>query len=173
MKIALFLCTFFSFLFAFDIQDLKLLQKNYISGKFTQIKQISGFKNELKSNGFFELKDRTLFWNMQEPLKSSIKIDSNGIFELVDSKWVKNSRDYDKGLFLDIIDLNFANLAKNFDMNLSGDSKKWELLLTPKGQMLKKIFKNITIKGSNFVEEIILIENNGDSTKDIFYDIRF
>ncbi|RDU73641.1 outer membrane lipoprotein carrier protein LolA [Helicobacter aurati] len=158
-------------LFGFGLHDLQELKQENIQGKFTQHKSIVGFPNELTSEGSFQIKQQTLYWNVHKPIQSHIKINQQGIFEYKDSQWIQQTKNYDKGLFLDIITFNIDNLQKNFTMNLQGDKTQWELTLQPKNIWLQKIFTSIKISGAKTIHQIILEEKNGDTTRNVFYQI--
>lgn len=170
MKTFLIFFVFFAQIFAFELSDLEKIKHENISGKFSQIKKITGFERAIQSSGAFHIKNRTLFWHTQKPLDSQIKITSEGIFALQGDSWVKTSQSYDKGLFLSIINLDFAALRENFELHLSGDENAWILVLNPKG-LIKNIFENIEIRGDSRVNRILLIEKNGDSTLNIFSEV--
>lgn len=161
-------------LLAFGINDLSEIKKNNIEGDFTQIKKISGFRNEIKSSGNFSIANDELLWHTKKPIESIVKLTSEGIFSLQNTQnlqdfavWVKTSQNYDRSLFLSIMKLDFDELKKNFDFQITGDKNAWNLTLTPKG-IIKNIFQSIKIGGGEFVKNIVLIEVNGDSTENKF-----
>jgi hypothetical protein len=67
-------------------------------------------------------------------------------------------------LFLDVLKGNHSGLARNFDLQLSGDAKAWTLALTPTSLLLKQVFSRIDISGGELVERIELHETQGDRT---------
>lgn len=89
------LCGFFvGFIEAFSLEDLqdnikKSLSGKTMQGKFTQEKQLKGFSNAIKSFGTFSLvhensqesEEKTLFWEIHSPIKSTIKITPKGVFQ--------------------------------------------------------------------------------------------
>lgn len=154
-----------------ELGDLERLRKAFISGDFTQIKKVSGFSKDIISSGVFSLKDKTLFWEIQKPISQVIKINQDGVFVLENHQWIKQDKAYDKGLFLDIVELRFSNLEKNFSISVSGESNQWYIELMPKNVLIKKIFKRIVIRGEEVVKEIELIETNNDSTRNIFSSV--
>lgn len=161
-------------LVAFGIDDLSGIKKNNIEGDFTQIKKISGFRNEIKSSGAFSIANNELLWHTKKPIVSIVKLTSEGIFShqnpqnLQDSTaWVKVSQNYDRSLFLSVMKLDFDELKKNFDFHIDGDKNAWNLTLTPKG-IIKNIFQSIKISGGESVKNIVLTEANGDTTENQF-----
>lgn len=155
-------------IWAFGIDDLSEIKKENISGDFKQIKNISGFSSEITSSGSFSIANNEILWHTKKPIVSSVKITSEGIF-LQDSQnnWVKSSQHYDKSLFLNIMKLDFKALESNFDFVIKGNKNAWNLKLLPKG-IIKNIFKSIEIRGGEFVQSVVLIEQNNDRTENIF-----
>lgn len=149
-------------LWALQSKDLINLHKNKTNANFTLIKKLKGFEKPLVSLGEFSIKDNELYYIVTSPINSVMKINKEGIFYEDKGVFKKSEGNYDKGFFLALINLDFEELEKNFNINLSGDEKKWQVLLEPKNMWLKKIFTHIIIKGGVNVECIELLEINGD-----------
>lgn len=169
MKIISFFIIFFisvSNIFAFSINELeKVMVNDNIYGNFNQEKIIAGFPKPVITGGQFSIKNKELMWITEKPRKSSIKINAEGIFSLSNNGiWSKIQGQYDKSMFLDIVNMNFKKISSIFDIDLSGSSKNWTMILNPKTHIAGKIFKNIIIQGGNFVSSIEIIEENGDKT---------
>ena len=158
MKIFVVICVILSQIWAFSIDDLSSIKRDNIKGDFVQSKRLRGFKNALVSYGSFFIINNELFWDTTKPVISHIKITSDGIFSLQNGEWVQTSQNYDRGLFLSIIKLDFET---------SGDIYAWQLVLLPKG-LLKNIFRKIEISGGKFVNRVVLVESNGDFTENTF-----
>ncbi len=176
MKIISFIFIFFmSFynLYAFSLNDLeKIMVHDNINGSFKQEKIITGFPNPIISNGKFIIKNKELLWITEKPRASSIKINVDGIFSLSkDNQWVKIQGQYDKSIFLDIVNMNLKKINSIFEIELSGSAEKWIMNLIPKTHIAGKIFKKIIINGSRYVASIEIIEENSDKTKMIFSNI--
>lgn len=167
MKIFVVICVILSQIWAFSIDDLSSIKRDNIKGDFVQSKRLRGFKNALVSYGSFSIINNELFWDTTKPVISHIKITSDGIFSLQNGEWVQTSQNYDRGLFLSIIKLDFEKLKDSFDFETSGDIYAWQLVLLPKG-LLKNIFRKIEISGGKFVNRVVLVESNGDFTENIF-----
>ena len=167
MKILVAICVILSQIWAFSIEDLSNIKRDNIKGDFVQSKRLRGFKNALVSYGSFSIINNELFWDTTKPTISHIKITSEGIFTLQNNEWVQTSQNYDRGLFLSIIRLDFEKLKDSFDFEISGDIYAWQLVLLPKG-LLKNIFRKIEISGGKFVNRVLLVESNGDFTENTF-----
>ena len=169
MKIVSFLFIFFisvSNIFAFSVNELeKVMVNDNINGEFHQEKIISGFPNPILTSGQFSIKNKELLWITEKPRNSSIKINTDGIFSLSSNGvWSKIQGQYDKSMFLDIVNMNFKKINSIFDIDLLGSSNSWVMKLKPKTHIAGKIFKSIIIKGGVFVSSIEIVEKNGDKT---------
>ena len=153
-------------IFAFSINDLEQVMVNdNINGSFNQEKIIAGFPKPVITGGQFSIKNKELLWITKKPRKSSIKINAEGIFSLSSNgAWSKIQGQYDKSMFLDIVNMNFKKLNSIFDIN-------WIMNLKPKTNIAGKIFKNIIIKGGVFVSSIEIIEENSDKTIMKFFNV--
>ena len=172
MRILLSFLAVCGLIFGLEFSDLDLKTDN-ISGKFNEEMILGGFDEPIKSGGEFEIKNKELIWHIKEPTINSVKIGSEGIFNLENGEWIlqKNSL-MDKELFLAIFSLDFDRLKKDFDIDLVGEKSAWELNLTPKSLLFKEIFKNITIKGGEIVREIAITNAQGDETRTLFSDVK-
>ncbi|MCR4942551.1 MAG: outer membrane lipoprotein carrier protein LolA [Campylobacter sp.] len=170
MKKILCFLAFFGFAFGLEISELAHLKVSEFDGKFEQSKNIKNFSKPIKSEGNFTFKNKELFWNTQKPVVNSVKISSEGTFALIDGKWIKSQKDYDKNLFLNIINFDTDALKKDFDIEVGGEKNDWEMLLKPKNIWLKKIFESIKIAGGKKPKSIKMLEINGDTSEILFYE---
>lgn len=167
------LCLAILSLYGFKLEDLKDIKRDNIKGEFIQSKRVVGFSNEIKSSGEFSIKDNILLWQTKKPIENTIKITKDGIFTLRDSKWIETSQNYDKSLFLSVVNLDFEALENNFEIEISGSKDAWNLSLKPKGVILAKIFDYINISGGEYVKSIVLKEQSGDLTTNSFSNVKF
>lgn len=182
------LCGFFvSFIEAFSLEDLqdnikKSLSGKTMQGKFTQEKQLKGFSNIIKSFGTFSLvakngkasEEKTLFWEIHSPIKSTIKITPKGVFQkelnpqnqdtqnqvsqnqslqnqapinktLSDTKWIAINNNQE--MLLEILSIDFKALQKYFTFSFTQSGEVWQLVLKPKNALIAKVFDSILLQG--------------------------
>lgn len=156
----------------FSLDDLKSIARDHISGEWIQEKRLLHFDNVIKSSGKFRIANKELLWEIQSPIQNEIKLNSDHLFIRQNNQWVIADRQYDKDIFLDIVNLNIENIKKNFDLSLSGSKQQWSIELLPKNLILKKIFQSIKISGDKYVKTMILHESNGDITTNSFHNVR-
>lgn len=164
MRYKILLLFFIIFGYCFDINELATSLKHDVVGDFNQTKNIVGFSKPIKSSGEFSLKKDEFVLNTLKPVKHSVKVSKDGIFNLNNNEWIKNERVSDMKLLLHLVNLDINELSNEFEILLSGDERSWQVTLNPKGLVISKIFKNIQIYGSKYVQVIKLNETNGDET---------
>ena len=156
---------------AFSLDDLLHIERDRIGGEWIQNKQLIAFENTIKSSGKFKIIDKELFWESTSPIESEMKLNEKHMYIKQNNQWIIANRQYDKDIFLDIINLNFENIKKNFNLQLSGSSQQWSIELKPKSVILQKIFRSIFISGGRHVQMMVLTESNGDITTTTFHNV--
>jgi len=171
----LFLLVSFSGLVqAITLPDLqaKLTAHQLIRGQYQQVKKMQMFKQPLRSEGDFLIdQEQGLLWLQKQPFPVFLTLTKDRlsqryseqpahIIEALDNPMVF----YFSHLFLSLFKGEIEGLTVQFDMQLESQNGQWLLLLTPKISPLNKVFKKITIMGSEYIDQLILVELNGDST---------
>lgn len=154
-----------------------------MQGKFTQEKQLKGFSNTIKSFGTFSLvakngevsEEKTLFWEIHSPIKSTIKITPKGVFQQElnpqnqatqnqssqnqssqnqppinkspsnQTKWIAINNNQE--MLLEILSIDFKALQKYFTFSFAQSSEVWQLVLKPKNALIAKVFDSILLQG--------------------------
>ena len=55
-------------------------------------------------------------------------------------------------------------MQRDFELQLKGEANDWKLTLIPRSLLLKQVFTQINIDGGELVQNIELLETQGDST---------
>ena len=156
---------------AFDLQQLsdQLAKPSVIHGTFTQEKHLRALPQPLVSKGTFVLaKDHGLLWLLKTPLQQDYRITSQGIARRDASGWQalpnKSAGAEQNRLFLAVLQGDSSGLQRDFQLQLQGEAKQWQLTLIPRSLLLKQVFTQINIDGGALVHTIELLETQGDST---------
>lgn len=156
---------------AFDLDQLaaQLGKPAVVRGPFVQEKHLRALPRPLTSEGHFVLsREQGLLWLLEKPLQQDYRIGAAGIARRVDGQWqAQPGQDVaaqQSRLFLAVLKGDHQGLARDFQLQLSGDAAHWQLHLTPNSLLLKQIFSAIQIEGGALVERIELQETQGDST---------
>ena len=156
---------------AFDLQQLsdQLAKPEVIHGNFIQEKHLRALPQPLVSKGTFVLaKNHGLLWLLKTPLQQDYRISAKGIARRDANGWQllpgKSAGAEQNRLFLAVLQGDSSGLQRDFELALSGDAQKWQLVLTPRSMLLKQVFNLINIDGGELVNTIQLLETQGDST---------
>ncbi|MBP3194593.1 MAG: outer membrane lipoprotein carrier protein LolA [Cardiobacteriaceae bacterium] len=181
-KIFLFLSLISSVnLYAFSLQDLKIQLENQqnIQGDFHQEKYLKGINNPLLTRGKFSLhqgKNAELLWNISAPIELQLKVNKHGISQWNGDKqdWIasadKNQSEQVK-LFLAILSGNSSELAKYFDLQITGDEDNWQLEMLPSNNLVQQIFNKIIIKGGKNIKTVEILEAAGERTL-LYFEVK-
>jgi hypothetical protein len=156
---------------AFDLQQLsaQLARPDVIHGQFIQEKHLRALPQPLISKGNFVLaKNYGLLWLLKTPLQQDYRISAKGIARRDANGWQllpnKSAGAEQNRLFLAVLQGDSSGLQRDFELTLSGDAQQWKLTLTPRSLLLKQVFNQINIDGGALVQNIELLETQGDST---------
>ncbi|WP_256665233.1 outer membrane lipoprotein carrier protein LolA [Pseudomonas sp. SLFW] len=157
---------------AFDLHQLseQLAKPSVIHGSFIQEKHLRSLPQPLTSKGNFVLaKDFGLLWLLNTPLKQDYRISAAGIARRdADGSWQvipgKTAGAQQNRLFLAVLQGDSSGLERDFELRVSGDALAWHLTLVPRSLMLQQVFTQINIDGGALVEQIELLETQGDRT---------
>ncbi len=159
---------------AFDLQQLsdQLAKPVVVRGQFIQEKHLRALPQPLVSKGKFVLaKEFGLLWLLDTPLKQDYRITPTGIARRetgANSGWQllpgKSAGAEQNRLFLAVLQGDSSGLQRDFELQLKGDAKDWQLTLLPRSLLLQQVFKQINIDGGDLVQRIELLETQGDST---------
>ncbi|WP_052097263.1 outer membrane lipoprotein carrier protein LolA [Achromobacter sp. RTa] len=155
---------------AFDLADLQeqLRAAPVVRGHFVQQKFLRSLPQPLTSRGDFTLATgKGLLWLLRTPIAQDLRIDASGISRRDETgKWQalpqRSGASRENQLFLSVLAGDTAGLRENFDLELSGESNAWQLVLTPRSALLRQIFESIRINGAALVDRIELRETQGD-----------
>ncbi|MCR4539625.1 outer membrane lipoprotein carrier protein LolA [Pseudomonas sp. 18.1.10] len=156
---------------AFDLQQLsdQLAKPSVIHGNFTQEKHLRALPQPLVSKGTFVLaKDHGLLWLLKTPLQQDYRISAQGIARRDATGWQplpnKSAGAEQNRLFLAVLQGDSSGLQRDFELQLKGAANDWKLTLIPRSLLLKQVFTQINIDGGELVQNIELLETQGDST---------
>ncbi|MFA9498856.1 outer membrane lipoprotein carrier protein LolA [Mannheimia sp. E30BD] len=155
---------------AFSQQDLVLqLQKpSNLQGQFSQQRFLNGLTKPMMTQGdFVLLKNQGLLWQMKKPFENQLRVKADGISQWNGSQWVSSQQlgqSEQIKLFLGLLSGDVAALSSQFNLQLNGTEKAWQLSLVPNTLLMKQIFDNIEIRGDLVVKSIEIREKQGDRT---------
>lgn len=162
----------YSPLLSLDELQKKLMSEQLLRGDFSQSKTLHIFDRPLVSKGTFLLSHQQgLVWKQQDPFTVLLVLANNRlsqqfadqvpeIIEAKDNPMVF----YFSHLFLALFKGDLNALNEQFELTLNNSNEGWVLYLKPESTPLNKVFSIIEIHGVDQINELNLIELNGDTT---------
>lgn len=155
---------------AFDLEALnaQLRAHPVLRGDFVQEKHLRALPQPLLSRGQFVLaRDQGLLWLLRSPLQQDYRISPRGIARRTADGWQAssgNASERQNRLILALLSGDAEALAADFSLQLVGTAQTWTLSLTPRGTLLGQIFSQVRLSGGRLVEQIEIVETQGDRT---------
>lgn len=163
----------FSFSLALTLEDLqKKLNHPVITADFVQKRSLQGMKKPIVSSGNFIVSaEKGLYWSQVSPFKLTMVLTKdkllqqveNGKPEILTAKQNPQIFQFNQ-LLSSLFSMNVQEMKAYFDMSMNENNGHWVLFLDPKKEPINKIFKKITLKGQDFINEVELLDQQGDST---------
>ncbi len=145
-----------------------------LRGQFTQEKQVSGFRNPLRSQGQFVVaRQHGVIWTTLEPFPSEVVVTADRILSRqrdgstrveLDARQQPAMRSVNAIMFA-LMSGDVQVLSSQFNVQASREGQGWRLKLTPKSTMLAKAFESLTLQGDRYVRQVEIVEANKDRTQ--------
>ena len=142
-----------------------------LTGQFRQQKYLSELDATLDSSGVFSYRrNESIRWETLAPIQNVLIlspksiIGSQGEHEVLRLDAESNPlTGVLSDVFFSVLTAQWGNLAAYF--SLSGTYEKaWTVELTPKDKTVMQLMEKVVLKGDGLIRELIVYENNGDST---------
>jgi outer membrane lipoprotein-sorting protein len=155
------------------LQDAQSLR-----GAYDQLKQLHELPRPLASSGrFLFLRDSGIAWTTVEPFASELVITRDHLIQREGGNEIEVSSAQQPAvqmvaeIFFAVFSLDFDTLGSLFELYGGGDADgRWTLGLRPK-QAAGSI-TSIRISGGTEVEQVVLSESSGDTTRIQLHDVR-
>ncbi len=150
-----------------------------LKGDFEQKKTLKAFDTSITSTGQFSYQRNAFIrWKTVAPVENELLMTPNGISSQQDGDELINLT-ADKtpaikmlsSIFFAVLTAEWQTLAEYFDVVLEGDQTSWAVVLTPKDNTLKQAVIQVNLAGGRLLNEVVLHEQNGDSTHILFSNL--
>ena len=142
-----------------------------VRANFEQQKKLASLNKTYVSKGTVLFsKNAGVLWQIQTPVKADLIVTPKKLIQ-------KTQRTYSQievektpygsvaTMFLQLMSGNETALAKNFNVVSSEYSPTaWNVVLTPKSNLFKKLFDRVDAQGQRYVNKIVIQEKAGNST---------
>ncbi|WP_040552202.1 hypothetical protein [Rheinheimera nanhaiensis] len=130
--------------------------------QFNQTKQLQGLPVALKSSGYIQLEAEQLLWHTTTPVDSKLQVSPAGVSQWQQQQYVAVAGSEFVGqLMLAVLQQQHQFISSHFV--LSNDDSGCQLL-QPLQAPLSKLFVQIRLCGGSTLQQIVLLETNGNST---------
>lgn len=158
---------------AVDAITQSVARPDVLRGQFAQDKQVSGFKNPLRSQGQFVVaRQHGVIWTTQRPFPSEVVVTADRILSRqrdgtnrveLDARQQPAMRSVNAIMFA-LMSGDVQALSSQFNIKAQREGQGWQLQLTPKSSMLAKAFQSLSLRGDRYVRQVEIIEANQDRT---------
>ncbi len=149
----------------------QLSQTPVVRAHFEQQKKLASVNKTFTSNGqVLFTKNQGVLWQIQQPVKADLIVTPRKLVQK--TQRTMSQLEIDKSqygsvatMFLQLMDGNQAALAKNFNVvSASFNGTDWNISLTPKSSLFKKLFVKVTAQGGRYVNRIVITEKADNMT---------
>ena len=158
---------------ALTLEELQQkLNHSVITADFVQERSLQGMKKPIVSSGSLIVStEKGLYWSQVSPFNLTMILTKNKLLQQVENGkpeilTAKNSPQIFQfnQLLSSLFSMNVQEIKAYFDVSMNEKNGQWTLVLDPKKEPINKIFKQIVLKGKNFINEVELLDQQGDST---------
>ena len=149
----------------------QLSATSVVRANFEQHKKLASLNKTYISKGTVVFtKDSGVLWQIQSPVKADLIVTSKKVVQKTQRTY--SQIEVDKTpygsvatMFLQLMSGNETALAKNFNVVSANYSPtKWNVSLTPKSGLFKKLFVKVDAQGQRYVDQIVIQEQANNST---------
>ena len=149
----------------------QLSASSVVRANFVQHKKLASLNKTYVSKGTVVFtKNSGVLWQIQSPVKADLIVTSKKVVQKTQRTY--SQIEVDKTpygsvatMFLQLMSGNETALAKNFNVVSANYSPtKWNVSLTPKSGLFKKLFVKVDAQGQRYVDQIVIQEQAINST---------
>ncbi len=157
-----------------------LAKPKVLCGRFDQIKQLTGMKKALASNGrFCVVAGKGVLWRTLQPFPNTLRLTRDEIVHFqgervamrLEAKQEPTVRMINSVLF-SLLAGDLAQLETLFEVDGSSDAASWKVALKAREPALAKAVGAIALDGAAYVKNINISEASGDRTAIAFSEIK-
>ncbi|MBO8134283.1 LolA family protein [Dickeya fangzhongdai] len=152
-----------------------------VRADFTQMRQINGMAQPLKSSGAMLIaRQNGLWWHQAKPFPMTLVLDDKRMVQVMNGQppQIVTAESQPQmfqfnHLLRALFQADRQVLEQNFRVDFTDlGQQRWRLVLTPKVSPLDKLFNAITLNGQAFLDEIVIDDRQGDMTRIILSNQR-
>jgi outer membrane lipoprotein-sorting protein len=153
----------------------QLSKSDIVRADFEQQKKLASLNKTFTSNGTLTFaKANGVLWQIKRPVQADLIVTQKKLVQKTQRTYSQIQIDQSPyssvaTLFLQLMSGDEKALAKNFNV-VSADYRPtgWNVALTPKSGLFKKLFVRIDAQGQQYVNKIVIQEQGNNSTTILF-----
>ena len=159
-----------------EVQQLLALSQAK-EARFEQEKQVAGLSQPLKASGELLLvRDLGLWWQQQKPFPLTLVLTPTRMVQQMAGQpatVIDNPQLLEfSQMLLALFGSDEATLSRYFSIDFHSTETGWQLVLVPTLAPLDKVFASLTLSGLGQLDQLLIADKQGDSTRIRFTDWR-
>lgn len=159
-----------------EVQQLLALSQAK-EARFEQEKQVAGLSQPLKASGELLLvRDLGLWWQQQKPFPLTLVLTPTRMVQQMAGQpatVIDNPQLLEfSQMLLALFGSDEATLGRYFTIDFHSTEDGWQLVLVPTLASLDKVFASLTLSGQGQLDQLLIADKQGDSTRIRFSDWR-
>ncbi|WP_429108996.1 outer membrane lipoprotein carrier protein LolA [Aeromonas media] len=137
---------------------------------FEQEKQVAGLSQPLRASGELLLvRDLGLWWQQQKPFPLTLTLTPTRMVQQVADQpatVIDNPQLLEfSQMLLALFGSDEATLSRYFTIDFHSSEAGWQLVLVPSQAPLDKVFASLTLSGLGQLDQLLIADRQGDSTR--------
>lgn len=138
--------------------------------RFEQEKQVAGLSQPLRASGELLLvRDLGLWWQQQKPFPLTLTLTPTRMVQQVADQpatVIDNPQLLEfSQMLLALFGSDEATLSRYFRIDFHSSEAGWQLVLVPSQAPLDKVFASLTLSGLGQLDQLLIADRQGDSTR--------
>ncbi|EIM1707104.1 outer membrane lipoprotein carrier protein LolA [Aeromonas dhakensis] len=159
-----------------EVQQLLALSQAK-EARFEQEKQVAGLSQPLRASGELLLvRDLGLWWQQQKPFPLTLTLTPTRMVQQMAGQpatVIDNPQLLEfSQMLLALFGSDEATLSRYFSIDFHSTEDGWQLVLVPTLAPLDKVFASLTLSGQGQLDQLLIADKQGDSTRIRFSDWR-
>lgn len=152
-----------------EVQQLLALSQAK-QARFEQEKQVAGLSQPLKASGELLLvRDLGLWWQQQKPFPLTLVLTPTRMVQQMAGQpatVIDNPQLLEfSQMLLALFGSDEATLSRYFSIDFHSTETGWQLVLVPTLAPLDKVFASLTLSGLGQLDQLLIADKQGDSTR--------
>ena len=152
-----------------EVQQLLALSQAK-EARFEQEKQVAGLSQPLRASGELLLvRDLGLWWQQQKPFALTLTLTPQRMVQqvagqpatVIDSPQLLEFSQ----MLLALFGSDEATLSRYFSIDFQSSEAGWQLVMVPTQAPLDKVFASLTLSGQGQLDQLLIEDRQGDSTR--------